>query len=72
MAEYWCKKHRMSEIMIARIKRLDDKRPVFRTKIKEIFYKKGFALSTEGENIGLIESDLKKPKEVMRFVFEEI
>jgi len=64
--------------MIAVIHRLEKEphigpvEPVFEIKIKDIIYQQGYDGWKPGDVTALVESDLKKPKEVVRFMFEEI
>ena len=73
--EFWCAKHTktnaIDRIMVAGIERLTGG-ALFEVRLKKIFYQKGYDDWKVGNITALAESDLKEPKEVIQFMFEEI
>lgn len=73
--EIWCVKHprQFQHIMVAIVQRSETIYPgsVFEIKIKDIIYQEGYDDWKPGNVTVLVESDLKQPKEVVRFIFEE-
>jgi len=59
--------------MVARIKRLEDLHAgVFEIEIEKIFYQEGYIGWEAGTVTALVDSDLKEPREIIKFMFEEI
>jgi len=72
--EYWCSEYQTHQkIMVARIKRLKDLRGIlFEIEIEKIFYQKGYDSWKAGDVTALADSDLREPREIIKFMFEEI
>lgn len=73
--EIWCAKHPSTgNIMVAVIRRLGDSLAggLFEIKINDIIYQTGYDDWEVGDVTALTENSLKKPKEVVKFMFEEI
>lgn len=73
--EYWCYEHPAPQqrIMVARVKRLKNLYAgVFEVRVEKIFYQKGYDSWKAGDVTALSDSELREPRGIIKFMFEEI